>query len=349
MNDRPKLSAFNSGFHAGPNMARLHLNENPYEVPGEILTQIESTIGEGLGLYPDSECDTLRQSIADYVGVPKDMIAVGNGVDELIMLLTLTYARDGRAVVFTDSTFPGYKSAAMIADAKQKAIPLANYSVDSAALIAAMAEDTAISFVCNPLNPTGSLLSSDEIHAIIDAARDKSVIPVFDEAYIEYVKNQTSSSALKSIADGGNGIVLRTFSKAWGLASLRIGFAVGPAELIEPIWQTRNALPFNINRIAQNVLPVVLRNANYINEVRDKNRYVRSVFCEKLDALNINYRPSETNFVMVSAHGDSTALTENLAVRHGILVRDLALFGIRTVRASGTVYCHKAEFSSMQR
>lgn len=328
MNDRPKLSAFNSGFHAGPNTARLHLNENPYEIPGEILAQIERTIREGLGLYPDSECDALRQSIADYVGVPMDMIAVGNGVDELIMLLTLTYARDGKAVVFTDSTFPGYKSAATIAGARQKAIPLANYSVDSAALISAMDEDTAISFVCNPLNPTGSLLKPDETRAIMDATRDKGVIPVFDEAYIDYVKDEASSSALKSIAEGGTGLVLRTFSKAWGLASLRIGFVVGPAELIEPIWQTRNALPFNVNRIAQSVLPEVLRNSNYINDVRNKNHYVRSVFCERLDALNINYRPSEANFVMVSAHGDSTALTEKLARRHDILVRDLALFGI---------------------
>ncbi len=328
MNDSPKLAAFNSGFQAGPNKTRLHLNENPYEIPKEILTQIDKTIGEGLGLYPDSECDALRQSIANYVGVPKNMIAVGNGVDELIMLLALTFARNGKEVVFTDTTFPGYKSATMIAGAKQKTIPLADYAVDSTALIAAMGEDTTLSFVCNPLNPSGSLLRPDEVRAIMDAARDKDVIPIFDEAYMEYVSDEKNSSALDAIADGETAVVLRTFSKAWGLASLRIGFAFGPAEIIGSVWQTRNALPFNVNRIAQSVLPEVLRNRHYIKNVRDKNQHVRSVFCKRLDDLNISYRRSETNYVMVSAHGDSTELAENLAIKHGILVRDLALFGM---------------------
>lgn len=316
----PKLKSSNS--------ARLHLNESAFGLPPEIPADVWNSIQFELSHYPESSCEILRASISSYIGVKPEMVAVGNGIDELIMLASLTFSEENREILFTESTFPGYKASAKTARSRSRAISLVNFKVSPTNIVNAIGSQVSVVFICNPHNPTGSILTKDDLIEIIDAAEKHDVIPIFDEAYMDYVDDEDSKSAIGHVKSGRNALVLRTFSKAWGLASVRFGYMVGPEALVEKLWSNRGTLPFNVNRFAQYFVPKLLKDSDYINNVKSKNSITKSFFCSMLNELGIEYLESETNFLMINSYGDSSSLTWRLSENHQILVRDLSLFGI---------------------
>jgi histidinol-phosphate aminotransferase len=306
---------------------RLHLNESPYGPPPAALEAAREEVGRHTMLYPESDSGDLRRCIADHLDVPPEMVAVGNGVDELVLMAALAFSGSGSTVVMTDTTFPGYLLSAEAVKATSKRVPLKDLCVSAADLIAAIKGRAALAYLCNPHNPTGTLLGREDVDAVVTAAENADTVLVVDEAYMDFADDE-AASALEAVRAGRQVVVLRTFSKAWGLASLRMGYAVGPAHLIAKIWQARRSLPFNVNRLAQHAIPAALRQTHFLEEIRRRTADARELLYSRLEELDMRFVRSATNFVMVETPTDSSELTERLADEHHILVRDLTLFGL---------------------
>lgn len=318
--------AYNT-FPAGDDLLRLHLNEGFNGSPPGAMATVHQEYDARSGVYPDSDCRELRDRVAEYFGVTPDMVAVGNGVDELVLLSALAYATPDAPVVVTDSTFPGYRTAAAVAGAPVRAVPLVDHRVSPDAVEAAIADGAGPAYVCNPVNPTGTVLDAAGLDRTITAAENAGTIVVFDEAYMDFAEPD-HTGAIPAVRAGRRAVVLRTFSKAWGLASLRVGFAVGPADLIAELWRIRQSLPFSVNRLAQKAAAAALGEPEFLDHVREATARERDRLCRGLDRLGVAYVPSVTNFVLARVGGDSADVAGRLADEHGVLVRDLTPFGL---------------------
>ncbi|MEU4769920.1 aminotransferase class I/II-fold pyridoxal phosphate-dependent enzyme [Actinosynnema sp. NPDC023794] len=306
---------------------RLHCNESPYGPPPEALKAAAVEVDGRSGTYPDNEALDVRQSVAEHFGVGVDMVEVGNGADELLLLTTLALTRPGDAVLVTETTFPGYVSACRVADATPRTVPLRDLRLDVPALLDALADVPVLAYVCNPHNPTGTVLDPADVERIIATAEAAGVVAVFDEAYMEFA-GPAYEHAVAAVAAGRRLLVLRTFSKAWGLAGLRLGCVLGPPDLIGRLRHTRRAVPFSVNRPAQAAVVAALGHRGFVDEVRRRTAEARARLCAGLTELGVGHVASATNFVLVRTGGDSTHIADRLAAEHGVLVRDLAVFGL---------------------
>ncbi|MGW9439635.1 pyridoxal phosphate-dependent aminotransferase [Streptomyces sp. NPDC055607] len=321
------LIAHNDGFPQDSEILRLHLNENPFPPPEKARKAAHESLRDNFSTYPDSEAVELRERIAKHVGVTPDMVLVGNGVDELVLLIVMATARTDGRVVTTGCTFPGYITASHVCGVAVHEVVTGKNGIDTDLLVDSLAEQTADTlFVCNPHNPTGTLLSRSDVHRIAQAADSAGALPVFDEAYMDFVEGE-DGSALTLIREGQRAVVLRTFSKAWGLASLRVGFAIGPSDVISTIRENRHSVPFSVNRVSQVAALHALDESSYLAEVRRLNIEARNELCSGLEALSVSYTPSATNFVFVDLGPHGAGVATRLVDEHRILVRDLSGFG----------------------
>ncbi|MFE1288825.1 aminotransferase class I/II-fold pyridoxal phosphate-dependent enzyme [Streptomyces sp. NPDC058751] len=306
---------------------RLHCNENPYGPPDGVVEAATAELRERCPEYPDSESTLLRTRLAAHYDVDEAMVAVGNGADELVLLTALTFLRPGDAALVTDSTFPGYAAAAGLARAEVHGVPLTGHRVAVDALTVGLAQDgVRLAFVCNPHNPTGTVLGGADVEHIIDRAEAAGVIPVFDEAYMEYASPEYEH-AVGAVRAGRRLIVLRTFSKIWGLASLRAGYALGPRDLIARLGATHRTVPFSVNRVAQRAAAAALDHPAHVQLNRVRNAEARELLYAGLESAGVGYVRSQTNFVLVEAPGGAE-LVGRLAENHGIITRDLGIFGL---------------------
>ena len=313
---------------------RLHLNENPYGPPPGTVDAVREETAHYLNRYPDSECGELRGSLAAHFGVSPDMIAVGNGTDELVLVASMAFLREPDAlVVTTATTFPGYVTSAAAVGARAHTVDLRNASIPIDAVTAEIARGAELAFICNPLNPTGAVLDHAAVTELIDAAERSGTVLVFDEAYMDFA-GPAHEFALDAVRAGRRVLVARTFSKAWGLASVRMGLVIGPRDLIDRINTVERALPFNVNRPAQRAVLRALEHPEHIERVRADNARARELLCKHLDALGLEHTPSVSNFVMAkvpgegTAPGDSVRFTARLAAEHHIFVRNLDALGL---------------------
>jgi histidinol-phosphate aminotransferase len=321
------LASLGSGPAEGGDYLRLHFNESPYGPPPAAVRAAQDELTARCGLYPDPDCGAIRERIGQYHGVTPDLVAVANGVDELILLTCLTFRGPAgpATVAVTSGTFPGYASSATVAGATLRTVPMSD-DIPVGALSAALHDGADLAFVCNPHNPTGAALDQAGVAALLDAAEASGGVVVFDEAYLDFA-GPDYDFALDAVRAGRRLVVLRTFSKAWGLASLRIGYAVGAPDLIARIWATRGTLPFNVNRPAQHAAAAALEHPEYVAGVRRKTAAARQRLRQALTALGVDFAPSVANFVLVKVGGDSAMIARELAGRHQILVRDLSPLG----------------------
>jgi histidinol-phosphate aminotransferase len=321
------VESFNTGFTTDLTALRLHLNESPYGQPAAAREAALAELRERLSVYPDSDCAALRARIAEHHGVSADMVAVGNGVDELVLLSALTFLPAGGTALVTETTFPGYRAASAVAGGSVRAVPLADFRVEPSGFGAALTEDVDLAYVCNPVNPTGTVLDRAGVEQIIDDAERAGTVVVFDEAYVDFAGPE-HEHAMNAARAGRRVLALRTFSKAWGLAALRVGYAIGPAELIGRLWQTRQALPFNVNRPALHAAVAALDDHEFLPGVRTRTAQAREHLYRRVTELGLGYVPSVTNFVLVRLGGDSEVVAKRLSAEHQVLVRDLTRFGL---------------------
>lgn len=310
---------FNKSIPDADDLVRLHLNESPYGASPAALRAAERELLR-VSVYPDPERGRIVDAIAEHWGVTRDCVAVANGSDELVLASALALGDMARPGLVTASTFPGYPSSLARARRDYTAVPFGDV-----AGFAARIADHGIAYVCNPHNPSGSALTRAEMDTLVGAAEASGVPVLFDEAYMDFADPGTPQ-VRDYLHRGAPILALRTFSKAHGLAALRLGYAVGNPAIISELLAALRTLPFGANRLAQAAALGALADREFLEGVRVANAERRSWFAGELTRRGRAYLPSATNFMAVAV-ADSGAVQSRLAGEHGILVRDAGLFG----------------------
>jgi histidinol-phosphate aminotransferase len=301
--------------------ARLHLNELPYGLPPELMDAAIEELRHA-NRYPDPDAQCSKQSLSRYLSIDPACLIVGNGCDELILLAILCLARGGH-VLTTAQTYPGYQAAAKLASIDFRDVQLTDWHVSVDELLEGLTPGTKVAVLCNPHNPCGTYLPQHEIRRFVTGCNTKNVIPVLDEAYIDFAPRESADS-IDLIRAGADVLVLRTFSKAFGMAGLRVGFAVGSSAIVSRLQNGAEAIPFRVNRIAQRLVSEICVRPRLLEERIDKIVQRRTRFEALLERDRVWHLPSNGNFVFMSA---AEGLSIDVARAQGIVVRGCASMG----------------------
>ncbi|CFX69669.1 Pyridoxal phosphate-dependent transferase [Syntrophomonas zehnderi OL-4] len=301
---------------------KLASNENPLGSSPKAMAAVKASISD-LHLYPDANCHDLKKKLASVYGMPEKSILIGNGSDELFRLLAETFLESRDQVIFAQPTFSEYEFVSRIMGAECIQIPLKDYTHDLSAIINAISIKTKIIFICNPNNPTGTIVNSRQINEFMEQVPD-DILVVFDEAYQEYVESPQYASGLQFVREGRNVLVSRTFSKIYGLAALRIGYALTTPAIAQAV--ERVAEPFNVNMLAQVAALAALDDTEFIDKSLQNNRLGKEYLYKELTRLEIEYIPTETNFIFLDTGHNCQGVFKNL-LQQGIIVRAGDSFG----------------------
>lgn len=302
---------------------KLASNENPFGYSPQVRTAIEAAL-PSLPIYPDGAFRELGAALASFYGVAEDQIIVGNGSDELVSMITRAYLQPGTETVMADPTFPRYKTNALIEGAKVIEISCRDGRHDLANMLAAVNDRTRVVWICNPNNPTGCIVTKDELEDFLRHV-PPNVLVVADEAYYEYVTDKTYPDTLALLPQYPNLIVLRTFSKIYGLAALRIGYGIAHPDVLDPLQRVRE--PFNVNHLAQVAALAALSDQTFVSQCRAKNREGMEQILQGLERLGLGAYPSEANFLLVHLNRPAGPVFEGL-LRRGVIVRSGDALGI---------------------
>lgn len=303
-------------------ITKLASNENPLGASDKAIEAIQTALVD-IGRYPDGACFALKNALADFLRRTPQEIALGNGSNELLELVARVFAAKGDEILFSEYAFPVYEISAQIVGATGIKVPAKNWGHDLVAMANAITDRTKVIYLANPNNPTGTLFRETEWRQFIDQV-PKQVIVVLDEAYFEYVRDPQYANGLDYLDAYPNLLVSRTFSKAYGLASLRIGYMVGSAELIGYLNQVR--APFNVNHFAQVAATAALEDRQFVEKTVSLNHEGMQQLTQFFLENNLNYIDSQANFVCV--HLGPKALQINQALlEKGVIVRPVAKQG----------------------
>ena len=297
---------------------KLASNENALGPSPRALTAM-SQMAESIHLYPDGGAFYLREAIAAKLGVKPDQILPGNGSNELIELLAHAFLGPDAGIVMADMSFVVYRLVAAAQNAPVISVPMKDFTHDLDAMLAAIEPSTRIVFVSNPNNPTGTMVSGKELEAFVEQVPDH-VIACIDEAYIELLPPEKQPDMLKYIGSNRNVVVLRTFSKAYGLAGLRIGYAVADAECISLLHKVRQ--PFNVNSMAQAAAIAALQDDEHVASSRELVRDGLAYFEKEFTKAGLRFVPSVANFIMVEVGNGKEVF--QMMQRKGVIVRPMA-------------------------
>lgn len=300
---------------------KLASNENPLGLSELAKAAIEASFENG-ARYPDGNGFYLKRRLAEKLAVSVSQLTLGNGSNEVLELLARGFLGQQHNAIIAEHAFVVYQLVITAQNANAIVVPASNWGHDLSAMAAAVNEHTRLLFIANPNNPTGTWVSLASIKALLQELPD-TVLVVVDEAYFEYVDQPGYGSALELIDDYPNLIVTRTFSKAYGLAALRIGYSVSHPDVADILNRLRQ--PFNVNSPALAAALAVLDDDDYLQRSIDVNRAGYDQLVAGLDALGLGYIPSAGNFIAVQVPGDAPTLYEAL-LRQGVIVRPIALY-----------------------
>ncbi len=305
-------------------IVKLASNENPLGISPKARVAVAAALDD-LALYPDGNGFVLKQALSARLGVGADQIVLGNGSNDVLELIARVFLAPGRSAVFAEHAFAVYPLAIAACNATPIQVPARAFGHDLAAMQAAIREDTAMVFIANPNNPTGTLLSNAEIAEFLATAPER-VIVVLDEAYTEFL--DAPSDALSWLARYPNLIVTRTFSKAYGLAGLRVGYALATTELADLINRLRQ--PFNVNSLGLAAAEAALGDTDFLAQSKQVNDAGRAQLVAGFGALGLSFIPSAGNFICVRV-GDTAAAAQAVyqaLLRQGVIVRPVANYGL---------------------
>lgn len=298
-------------------VTKLASNENPYGASPKVKEYLNNA-NVDYAIYPDGYATKLRTAVAQHLNVSEKQLLFGNGSDDNILIVSRAILQPGLNTVVADITFGQYKHNAVVEGAEVRAIPLTEKGEhDLEKMAEAVDENTAIVWICNPNNPTGTLTPSDKIRAFVEKV-PSDVLIVLDEAYTEYITDDTYEGSIGLLEKYPNVLIMRTFSKAYGLASFRVGYAIGSEEVISQLEPTRE--PFNNTLLSQEVAIIGLEDQAFIAECKEKNNAGRAqfeVFCKE---RNLDFYPSHTNFILMEVKADSDVVFQGL-MKRGFIVR----------------------------
>jgi histidinol-phosphate aminotransferase len=305
----------------------LSANESPLG-PSPRAVAAYRALAERLHRYPEGGVTALRQAIGRRHGLDPARIVCGNGSDELIGLLVQAYAGPGDEVVFTEHGFLMYRLAALAHGATPVAAPETELRADVEAVVAKVTPRTRLVFLANPNNPTGSFLTGEEL-ARLRGRLPKGVLLVIDSAYAEYVVRNDYSAGTELVEASDNVVMTRTFSKIYGLAALRLGWAYCPPAVAEVLHRVRG--PFNVNAAAEAAGLAALDDQRHVDAARTHNEIWRPWLADRLAGLGLAVHPSIANFLLVgfpAAPGRDAAAALAFLERRGILARNMAAYGL---------------------
>ncbi|CAM3674641.1 histidinol-phosphate transaminase [Mesobacillus zeae] len=275
-----------------------------------------------LNLYPDGMASRLVEKLASHYKIDQKHLFVSNGSEEILRLLTRAYIIKGDEAVMAEVTFPRYQSNVLIEGGKAVTVPMKDGKHDLEKMLEAVNSRTKMVFVCNPNNPTGTVVGKQELLAFIDSI-PSNVLIIMDEAYFEYARSDDYLNTLPLLEKYRNLIILRTFSKIYGLASLRVGYGITNEAIVKELHKVRDV--FNVNQLAQTAATAALDDQDFIHDCAAKNGAEREYLRQKLKEYEIDSFPSETNFLFAFTNRQVVqSLTEN-----GILVRQMQLAGYK--------------------
>jgi histidinol-phosphate aminotransferase len=303
-------------------IVKLASNENPLGMPASAHAAIMVAAGD-LGRYPDANGFALKAALSARLGVPQDWLTLGNGSNDILELVAHAVLQPGLSAVYSQYSFQVYELATQETGARAIVTPAKAFGHDLPAMRAAIAPDTRVVFIANPNNPTGTFLPAAEIEAFL-ATVPSEVVVVLDEAYNEYLDPSLRFDATQWVRRFPNLVLSRTFSKAYGLAGLRVGYGVAQPALTDLMNRVRQ--PFNVNSMAQAAAIAALDDQDFLERSRALNAQGLGMLSQAFDALGLRYVKPFGNFVLVEV-GDAAAVNEAL-LRAGVIVRPVGNYGL---------------------
>jgi histidinol-phosphate aminotransferase len=289
-------------------VVKLASNENPFGC-SEKVKQTIAEFTNSFATYPDGYASELRKAVASFVGVKETELFFGNGSDENIQILSRSLLNSTKNTVMATPSFSQYKHNAVLEHAEIREIPLIDGDHDLDGMLAAIDENTSIVWLCTPNNPTGTYIAEKSLRQFIEKVPE-DVLVVLDEAYCEYVIAEDYPNTTNWVNTYKNLIILRTFSKIYGLASLRIGYGIANEEIIQKLDPAR--LPFNVNTLGQKAAIAAIEDQPFIEQCRNQNRRGMEQYESFCKEENLFYFPSQGNFILIDLQQDANEAFEYL-------------------------------------
>lgn len=310
---------------------KLASNENPLgfspKVTQALVDYLSHNAASHQGRYPDPNGFELKGVLSEYYGVAPDGLTLGNGSNELLEIISLAFLSPGCSAVYSAHSFMVYRLSTQARGARGIEVPAKDLGLDLDAMFEAIEPTTRVVYVANPNNPTGTFLQAQAIESFVQRVYErygKGVLVVLDEAYTEYLEPSLRPNSLSLIEAYPNVVVLRTFSKAYGLAGLRVGFAAADPQVTDYLNRVRQ--PFNVNQLAQLAATVALKDEGFLQQSYESNREGKQYLSQAFERMGIPYMPSFTNFILFEQPRAAEVAQALLA--KGVIVRPVAGDGL---------------------
>ncbi len=301
---------------------KLASNENLLGPSPKAVLAIQKEL-PNIYLYPEGPCPLLRKALSKKFSVSEKMVVISNGADNLILMIASAFVNEGEEVVMADPTFPVYTNVTQIMGGRPVKVGLKNYTHDLKGMLERVNAKTKLIFICNPNNPTGTVVSPEAFNHFLSKL-PKKVIVIIDEAYREFVDPSYSLDSLGYIKGGSQVIALRTFSKVYGLAGLRIGYALGREDLIHCLYQVRD--PFPVHRLAQVAAVAALKDVEHERKSVQLVKEGRAYLTQELSKMGFDCVPSQANFIFIDFKREVDQIFSDL-LREGIIIRPGRMWG----------------------
>ena len=305
--------------------AKMASNENPLG-PSPLAKKALREHVSNVSLYPDGSCFELKRKLSEKLGVPEDTLIIGNGSNEVIEIVARTFLEPGDEAIYGRHAFIVYPIVTQSLGCSHVVSEMPDLTHDLKDMLSLVTEKTKIIYIANPNNPTGTIVRRDDFEWFLMRV-PQNVIVLVDEAYFEYVDDPQYPDTLRYHSVRESLVTVRTFSKIYGLAGLRIGYGVASAEAVSYMDRVRE--PFNVNSAAQAAACAALGDERHVARSRKLNRSAREYFRGKLDELGVGYTESHANFFLVDLKKDPVPVYEAL-LRDGVITRPVGGYGLKT-------------------
>lgn len=296
---------------------KLASNENPLGPSPKAVEAIEKE-AKSIHIYPDASAMLLRQEIAKEYDLSYENVVIGNGGEQILQMIAQTFINEGEEAIMASTTFGLYGSSVTHMGGVPIKLPLKDYKHDFEGFIEKLTDRTKLIYVCNPNNPTGNIMTKDEVQYLAENV-PKDVVIIFDEAYYDYAKvNEDYPEALKILKERPNTVILRTFSKVAGIAGVRVGFALTSKEIAKEMSKVKGV--FNVNKLAQVAAIGALNDKEHIQKTVELNYKSMSMMEEYFKESGLEYIKSNSNFIFVNVNMDSKVVSQKL-MEQGIIIR----------------------------
>jgi histidinol-phosphate aminotransferase len=302
---------------------KLASNENPWGASPATVAAVTRVL-TGLERYPDGSGHRLKNALSRHLGVSSGQVTLGNGSNDVLEILVRCFVEPGEGVVVSEHAFAVYTLAAQSVNAAISTVPACSYGHDLEAMAQAVDETTKLIFIANPNNPTGTCVGYEELLGFLEGLPENA-ITVLDEAYFEYVSDRDYPNGVELLERFPGLVVTRTFSKVYGLAGLRVGYAIASEAITETLNRVRQ--PFNVNSLALAAAETALSDVQFVRVSREENIKGMSQLCAGFEALELGWIPSSGNFICVKVGSNANKIYMSM-LGQGVIVRPVANYGL---------------------